>query len=172
MAKKKNDLKPVSRSEVDLLVAMMDSTTKTWMGNLKDVSETEFKWQAVKKGHSIGMVLLHCVIAEYWWIQCVSKGNEPDMKFIEGLGYKKMDIANGVYGVPIKKPKAWYIKQMKDIRKKTKASLKGMKSSHVGEGRGEQYSLRWVLHHLVEHEAYHAGQFTLLRELYKNRKKR
>ena len=151
---------------------MMDSTTKSWKGNLKGISETEFKWQALKGGHSIGMVILHCAMAEYWWIQCVVLGNEIDMKVVNALGYERMDIANGVYGTPLRKPKAWYLKQMTDVRRKTKAALKGLKPSHTGTGRGNEYTLRWVLHHLVEHEAYHFGQMVLLRELYKNRKKR
>ena len=110
-------------------------------------------------------------MAEYWWIQSVTLGKDVDMKFINDLGYKKMDIANGIYGPPFKKPKAWYLKQMTDIRRKTKAAMKGLKSSHVGVGReGDTFTLRWVLHHLVEHEAYHSGQMTLLRELYRKRR--
>jgi len=172
MPAKTYDIKPKGRSEVDLLVALMDATTKTWMDNLKDVTDKEFKWQAIKGGHSIGMVVLHMVMAEYWWIQGVVLGQEVDMKFISSLGYDKMDIRNGVYGTPIKQPKEWYLKQMKAIRRKTKAAVKGLKPSHMGEGRGNKYSLRWVLHHLIEHEAYHAGQFVLLQELYKNTRKR
>ena len=171
MAKKKHDIKVKSRSEVDLLVAMMDATTKSWKDDLRGISDTEFRWQAKKGAHSIAMIILHCAMAEYWWIQSVTLGKDVDMKFINGLGYKKMDIANGIYGPPFKKPKAWYLKQMTDIRRKTKAAMKGLKSSHVGVGReGDTFTLRWVLHHLVEHEAYHSGQMTLLRELYRKRR--
>lgn len=169
---KKHDIKPASRSEVDLLIAMMDATTKSWKSDLHGISEAEFKWQALKGGHSIGMIVLHCVIAEYWWIQCVVLGKKIDMKYINGLGYERMDIANGVYGTPFKKPKAWYIKKTTDVRRMTKAALKGLKPSHTGVGRGDSYTLRWVLHHLVEHEAYHSGQMTLLRELRMKQKKR
>lgn len=171
MAKNKYDIRPASRSEVDLLVAMMDATTKSWKDDLRGISEREFRWQAKKGGHSIAMMVLHCVIAEHWWIHAVIGGNDIDMRFINGLGYKKMDISNCVYGTPFKKPKAWYLKQMTDIRRKTKAAMKGLKSSHVGVGRdGSTFTLRWVLHHLVEHEAYHSGQMTLLRELYRKRR--
>ena len=173
MAKKKHDIKPSGKSEVSLLLAMMDATTKSWKDELRGISESEFKWQALKGGHSIGMIVLHCAMAEYWWIHGVAKGKKVDMKFIHSLGYKRMDIANGVYGTPLRKPKAWYLKQITDVRKKTKVSVKRLKATHVGVGRGDQeYSLRWILHHLVEHEAYHHGQMVLLRELYKNRKKR
>ncbi|MCH7905510.1 MAG: DUF664 domain-containing protein [Armatimonadetes bacterium] len=170
MAKKKYDIKPASRSEVALLVAMMDATTKSWKDDLRGISEKEFRWQAKKGAHSIAMMILHCVMAEYWWIQSVTLGKDMDMKFINGLGYKRMDIANGIYGTPLKKPKAWYLKQMTDIRRKTKKAMKGLKPSHTGIGRGNEFTLRWVLHHLVEHEAYHSGQMTLLRELYRKRR--
>ena len=170
MAKNLYDIKPSSKSEVALLVAMMDATTKSWKDDLRGISEKEFRWQAKKGGHSIAMMILHCVIAECWWIQSVTLGKDMDMKFINALGYKRMDIANGVWGTPLKKPKAWYLKQMTDIRKKTKKSMRGLKPSHTGDGRGKTFTLRWVLHHLVEHEAYHSGQMTLLRELYRKRR--
>lgn len=171
MAKKKHDIKVKSRSEVDLLVAMMNATTKSWKDELRGISDTEFRWQAKKGAHSIAMIILHCVMAEHWWIQNVTLGKDLDMNVFNDLGYKRMDIANGIYGPPLKKPKAWYLKQMTDIRRKTKAAMKGLKSSHVGVGReGNTFTLRWVLHHLVEHEAYHSGQMTLLRELYKKRR--
>ena len=173
MAQKKYDIKPSSKSEVALLLAMMGSTTKMWRGELRGMADAELRWQAAKGGHSIGMIILHCAIAEYWWIQGVAKGKKIDMKFINGLGYKRMDIANGVYGTPLRKPKAWYLKQMTDIRKRTKTALRGLKPAHIGVGRGgSKFTLRWILHHLIEHEAYHGGQMVLLRELYKKRKKR
>ena len=159
-----------ARAETRALLEMLDSTSAMGRAELRGVSDEELRWQATKGGHSIGMILLHIADVEYWWVQVVALGWPQDQALHDKLLSRETNQYAGAWPKPPVRRKAWFLKQCDEVRAVTKRELVGLDASkHKGRIGEREYSLRWILHHLIEHEAYHLGQAVLLRELYKKK---
>lgn len=72
--------------------------------------------------------------------------------------------------MPPKKPLSWYLEQHRAIRERTHEIVRNLTTlEHVGVYGKREFTLRWLLHHIISHEAYHGGQAVLLASLYKKR---
>ena len=67
------------------------------------------------------------------------------------------------------KPLAWYLEMLTETRTDMIELLKTGPSATTMFKRSDnfQFSLRWMLAHLVEHDSYHGGQAVLIHEAYK-----
>ena len=120
--------------------------------------------------HATGALTLHIGEAEWWWIQCVVSGHEltdadrqapywdvlEDPESFESKGYTA----------------EFCLQEIDKIRILTKESLASFKDNDLERifsfERGDkthEHSLRWILHHLIDHEAQHKGQIMLLKRL-------
>ncbi len=160
------DLAPESRDELTLLLAMMDWTSGEIRDLLKDASDDDLQWKDPNVGRSIGMILLHLADAEYWWIQSVALGKSTDQAMHDRFLSSELDQMGGKWPDAPIESKAWYLAGPDEIRKLTKESLQGVDPATTIGKRGErEFSLRWIMHHLIEHEAYHMGQIQMLLEM-------
>ncbi len=162
------DVAPGQRDETTVLLAMLDSTSAFWKRELRGLKHEELRWTAREGAHSIGTVLLHIAIVEHWWIHVVAMGRPEDKGIAARCLNDETDQGRGVWPAPPNKPKAWFFKQCADVRAATYGELQGLDATkHRGRYGKREFTLRWILHHLIEHEAYHAGQMLLLRDLYR-----
>ena len=169
MAGKHYDIEPSSRGELDLLLAMLNATTKMWRTELRGATDSEMRWQPAKNAHSIAMILLHIADCEDAWIQWVGLRKPMDMEIRKRMMSQEVDQYAAMWPRAPKRSKAWFLKQPAEMRKRTLADLKGLSANHLGKRGDNSYTLRWIIHRLIEHEAYHGGQMVLLRELYNKR---
>jgi uncharacterized damage-inducible protein DinB len=120
--------------------------------------------------HSIGALVMHIGEAEWWWMQCNVAGHQLTE-----------EDRNAPYWDVLEDPEAFAqhgytpefcLLELDKIRNQTRDVLfsygdKDLERIITVERRGEafEYSLRWILHHLIDHEAQHKGQILMLKRL-------
>jgi uncharacterized damage-inducible protein DinB len=120
--------------------------------------------------HSIGGLVLHIGEAEWFWIQMVVGGHqltEEDRK------QPYWDVLEDVEVVARSGYTAEFcLREIEMIRNQTRDVLftyndKDLERIITFERKGKttEYSLRWILHHLIDHEAQHKGQIFMLKRL-------
>jgi uncharacterized damage-inducible protein DinB len=120
--------------------------------------------------HSIGGLVLHIGEAEWFWMQMVVSGHaltEEDKKA------PYWDILDNVDAVARNGYTTEFcLQEIEKIRNQTRDVLfsyndKDLERVISFERRGEttEYTLRWILHRLIDHESQHKGQIFMLKRL-------
>lgn len=172
MAIQREDVQPVEGMEpqVGLLMAMLDATTLEWREELGDVSEEAVVWQPFPNGHSIGALILHIADVEAFWLYQVAAGKTRSQEELEEL----LSEATQQYAVhwpePPHKPLNWYYAQHDAIRERTRQTAREWSDpERLSQRKNYEFTLRWLLHHVIIHEAYHGGQAVLLALMHASR---
>lgn len=134
------------------------------------LSNDEIARRVLPEAHSIGALVLHIGEAEWWWMQCNISGHElteddrrqPFWDVLVDTG----DFARHGYSAQ------YCLGVLDDIRQQTRRLLASFTEDdldrlfrYTRDGRAIEVSLRWVLHHLIDHEAQHKGQILMLKRL-------
>lgn len=132
----------------------------------------QLAWHPNEKVESIGTVLLHIAAVECSWIG-------------EDIMRRPMDdewkIAFPIrFGIPQIKdqPLEYYLKTLDVVREQTKADLKSLEDEDLDRlitpldpgdpSNTSQFSMEWILYHVVDHEAHHKGQIAVMKRLLPN----
>jgi uncharacterized damage-inducible protein DinB len=173
--------------QIGLFVAQMDDQNRRLLEDLKDITPAELEWQSAPGMNTIGMLLAHIAIVEVWWIHVgpLAKGSteaaaEP-LPGIIGMGFKDDGLPiERAGGVPAQnlagKDLAFYAEALEKARKFTKEVTISMTDDDLDrtgslkrrDGSTGTYTVRWVLYHLLEHEAAHYGQVGFIRHQYRD----
>ena len=98
----------------------------------------------------VGKIMLHIADCEKYWLHFVVRHE------IEEWSY--YDLVNHPSKPAIKEV-------LEDVRKKTLAYLDSLDESDLDveykTPRGELFSLRWIIWHVLEHEIHHRGELSL-----------
>jgi uncharacterized damage-inducible protein DinB len=168
------DIAPIDglNAQVGLQLAMLEETTCEWRDELGRVSQEAVLWQPIPNGHSIGALLLHIADVEAYWLHEIAAGHVRSEEELKTLLSEETQQYKMQWPAPPKKPLAWYFAQHGAIRERTREIVRKLDApEHCGKGsRNRAFTLRWLLHHVNTHEAYHGGQAVLLSLLYKSRK--
>jgi uncharacterized damage-inducible protein DinB len=120
--------------------------------------------------HSIGGLVLHIGEAEWFFMQMVVSGHELTEEDKNAPYWDVLDdldrVARNGYTAE------FCLKEIEKIRNQTRDVLfsyndKDLERIITFERRGEstEYNLRFILHHLIDHEAQHKGQIFMLKRL-------
>ena len=137
---------------------------------IADMSDEQIGHRAVDGAHPIGALALHIGEAEWWWIQCVVAGHKLTE---EDRRVSHWDVLDDPDGFALKGYSAQYCLDALDaISERTRTHLALFKDddldrlfSYERRGKAVEVSLRWILHHLIDHEAQHKGQILMLKRL-------
>ncbi len=125
---------------------------------------------AIAGAHSIGALVLHIGEAEWWWMQCIVSGHkltaeDRSAPFWDVLKNPELFDGKGYSA-------EFCLDEASKIRRQTRELLArftddDLERIFTSERRGVTYdhSLRWILHHLIDHEAQHKGQILMLKRL-------
>jgi len=142
---------------------MLEDGTREWRGELGEVSEEAIVWQPVPNGHSIGGILIHIARAEMRWFHEVVRGISPTPEDRDLLMWESLRPHLGEWPAPPRRPLCWYLDVHDRIRARSLDLLAGLTDpAEEFAWRDDRVTLRWVLHHVICHEAYHGGQAVLL----------
>jgi uncharacterized damage-inducible protein DinB len=120
---------------------------------------------------TIGTLLMHIAGVEWSWIIADIEGKEipfEKWKYAYPLS-KDVDIPQLV-GKGLK----FYLDILEEVRNEVYEKLKKFKDDdldRIVEIEGKKFSIEWILYHVIEHEAAHIGQISLLKRLYKIKNK-
>lgn len=165
MPKKNFDVKPVDGTDqqIGLLLSMLDDGTREWRAEFGKVSEEAVIWQHFPNGHSIGTLILHIADAEAFWLYEVAGGYSRSQAEQERLLSDALDQYKIQWPKPPKRSLLWYFQQHDKIRARTRKTVLALNDpEHIGRYKEKKFTLRWMLHHVITHEAYHGGQAVLL----------
>ena len=116
---------------------------------------------------TIGTLLLHIAGVEWSWIVADIEGKE--------IPYEKWKHAYALsedVNIPqlVGKGVEFYLNRLKEVRNEVYEKLKEFTDddlNRIVEIEGKKFSIEWILYHVIEHEAMHLGQISLLKRLYK-----
>lgn len=119
--------------------------------------------------HSIAQLILHCGEAEWWWIQCVVNGGGVDDELESTVFW---DVLEEDHDPVTHLSAAECIAEIDRISGLTRELLANFSDEDLDKyfekelpTRKIDKSLRWILHHLIDHEAQHKGQILMLKRL-------
>jgi uncharacterized damage-inducible protein DinB len=137
---------------------------------VKNLSDDVIGRPAFLGAHSIGGLVLHIGEAEWFFMQMVVSGHQ----LTEEDGKQPYwDVLDDVERVAREGFTAEFcLKEIEMIRNQTRDVLfsyndKDLERIITFERNGEttEYNLRWILHHLIDHESQHKGQIFMLKRL-------
>ncbi len=153
--------------QVGLLLAVLDDVTSEWREELGEVGEEAVLWQPFPGGHSIGALILHIADVEAHWLHEVGAGQPRPAEEVSRLLSNETDQYKVEWPNPPAQPLAWYFAQQDDVRVRTKRLIAEINDlEHIGQEGDESFTLRYLLNHVISHEAYHGGQAVLLSVLF------
>jgi uncharacterized damage-inducible protein DinB len=170
MLRRTLDSIPQFSKDVGFYLSGMEEVRAQLHEAVEGMSADQIGRRVVTGSHSIAALVLHIGEAEWYWMQCVISGNEVSDQ-----------IRNSAYWDALEDPASFSQKnysaefclnEIKKIRQQTYETLSAFEDSQLDhvftfERRREtqELSLRWILHHLIDHEAQHKGQILLLKRL-------
>ena len=171
-------LTPVSgiAKEIGFYLSGLQEVREQLRETVEDLSNEEISAKVLPNTHSIGQLILHCGEAEWWWIQCVVAGkNLGD----EAKKKAHWDILLDEDFVSKNYSAQYCLETIDDISNLTLETLKNFPNEDLGryfgwdknDGTRIEKTLRWILHHLIDHEAQHKGQILMLKRLLKENNK-
>ncbi len=134
------------------------------------MADEQIRRPAIPNTNSIGALVLHIGEAEWYWMQCMLMGAEISDE-IRSAPY--WDVLLDPEGFAAKRFSAEFcLNEIAKIREQTRETLAAFNDADLErlfsmESGGEKAdrSLRWILHHLIVHEAQHKGQILMLKRL-------
>ena len=162
---------PGLTSAIGYYVSAMDEVREQLHEAIAGLTDEQLGLRAVAGAHSIGALALHIGEAEWWWMRCVIGGHEltdEDRRqpFWDAL-LQPEEFARKGYSAE------FCLDVIEGLRRQTRELLASFNDEdldriyiHARPGRETiEVSLRWVLHHLADHEAQHKGQILMLKRL-------
>jgi uncharacterized damage-inducible protein DinB len=168
------DAKPLPgyQEPYGLLCSILQDGTNEWRLELDpNLSEDAVVWQPHPDTHSIGGVILHIVGVEIFWLERFVLGLPTDPEERKLVMAEEIDQDEWHWPEPHRKPISWYFELHDRIRARTLESIKKWPAPDFAIGDDDRQSTpRWVLGHVIQHEAYHGGQAVLLNRLWQLRR--
>jgi len=170
------DIPPVSEMEPQLgmLLSMLDEGTREWRGEFEELGELSTEaitWQPFSDSHSIGGLLLHIMEVEAFWIHEIAQKKSLTEDELNALVADLTNVDDVKWRTPPAESMVWYWDQFEQVRVRSREIIQNFTDPHLLcalPSLNREYSLRWILHHVVAHEAYHGGQAVFLGLLHKN----
>jgi len=155
---------------IGFYLAGMEEVRAQLRETITGMTDEQICRRAVPGAHSIGALVLHIGEAEWWWIQSNITGHKLTD---EDRRAPYWDVLKDPEGFASKGYSADFcLQQIDRIREQTRSTLASLGDADLErifsfERRGQTHeqSLRWILHHLIDHEAQHKGQILMLKRL-------
>jgi uncharacterized damage-inducible protein DinB len=160
--------------QVGRYVAQMNEVRADLTQMLEGLTIEQIDWHPDENTESIGTMLLHIDAVEWSWIFEDIFG-KPDTEYPSEWS-EAMPIRLGVPQVQGRQFR-WYLDKLNTTRERTLEVLRGFTDEDlkrlVGESeprpgqekRSYLFTIDWIIWHIIDHEAWHAGQIELLKRL-------
>jgi uncharacterized damage-inducible protein DinB len=153
---------PYAADERTMLVAFLDYYRETMIAKLEGLTEEQARWKPAETANSLIGMVQHLAYVEQWWFRTCFAG-EPDEPIPGSEEDPDID-----FKVPedrtIEDVAAFYRSQYARANEIVKAAPSLDDFSAV-DARGKPKTLRWILVHMIEETARHAGHADITREL-------
>lgn len=148
----------------------MEEVRSQLVAAVKDIPDDMIGKPAFLGAHSIGGLVLHIGEAEWFWMQMVVAGHQLTEEDEKAPCWDILDDVGAVARQGF--TAAFCLQEVEKIRNQTRDVLysyndKDLERIIIYERHGKptEHNLRWILHHLIDHEAQHKGQILMLKRL-------
>lgn len=165
---------PDLHPRIAMLLAQMQDVRGDLLAQAERWDDSELDRPVVPGFMNPGALLLHIAEAESWWTRIVLAGQgEGDPPSLPADALQPFVLDEEGEPVAGERPLVDYLGVLETTRNFTRDLLAGLDAESLGteyafraqDGQDYAFTLEWVLHHLVEHEAHHRGQLALMRRL-------
>ena len=169
----------VKSKVVGLFLWQLDDQSRSLLEDTRGATPEELAWQASPGMNTIGMLLAHIAVVEASWIGRALHG-------LNDLAAGVLPIGRTETGVPLPEgaaPPAFLngkdlaffddllarsrAHTQREVSHLTDADLDRRFRRRYPDGAEYEYSVGWMLYHILEHEAGHYYQINLLRHQYR-----
>jgi len=157
-------LAPTTADELTTLQGMLDMQRSILLWKLDDVSEEDARRPLVKSGTSLLGVVKHMAWVEQWWFVEFIGGGSPDYPWSDDDPDADFRIGDGETIASISELYAASVASANEVIANAE-SLDVTGSLDSDDPDRRRRSLRWVLVHMIEETARHAGHLDIIREL-------
>ena len=168
----KRTLKPLEgfSREIGFYLSAWEKTRAELREIAADLSNAELAQRLTPEAHQIGALILHLGESEAGWIHAIIAGkelNEEEKRFVHWCDTTETDFAAKGYDARdcIEKIDKISERSREILREFTDDDLERLFPYKRSSGERVEVSLRWVLHHLIDHEANHKGQISMTKRL-------
>jgi uncharacterized damage-inducible protein DinB len=155
---------------IGLYLSGMDEVSAQVRGVVSDLSAADIGRRLLPETHSIGALVLHIGEAEWFWGQCVLSDGQITDEIRSAPCWDALKdrerVADRGYSAE------FCLNEVARIRAQTRTVLAAHDDadleriySYEWSGKTREQSMRWILHHLIDHEAQHKGQILMLKRL-------
>ena len=158
------------KNQIDLLLYMLDDIRKDTLRGVNGLTKEQLFQAPIEGEASIGSYLMHLGECDLFWLYVISGEEQPE------------DLKKRVYSdvwfdceheksAPPKEaidPKE-YVEAITAARERLRNYVQSLADENLEEtihrtfSWGERnYSKKWIIYHLIEHEAHHRGQMFML----------
>ncbi len=146
------------------LYAMLQKVREKLLKRIDGLTKKELDYTPDEKSvETIGTLLLHIAAVEWSWIFEDMDGLEMDYEKWKHAFSLREDIPQ-IKGQGLQ----FYIEQLAEVREEVLKRLSDMTDSqlsHLVELNQAVVSIEWILFHIIEHEAMHIGQISMLKRM-------
>lgn len=144
----------------EMLLAMLDKNRAIMVWKLEGLTREEVTRPVVTSGTSLLGMVKHLAFVERWWFDDFFAGNEVEYPWTEGDPDADFRIEDDE---TIDDIIALYTEAI--ARSTEIAADAQMDDLSVRERNGDRFALRWIVAHMIEETARHAGHADITREL-------
>lgn len=150
--------------ELATLVAAWTDGTREWLAEAGEISDQAVIQPCGANNISIGALMLHIIDCDEGWFSSMFGVKLAQPSPASELG-RAVDVDGRKFPTPPAWPFAKYVEIMQETRAELVAGLAGIRADQTFTSqRGNVFTARWVIAHLVQHDSYHGGQIVLLNE--------
>ncbi len=157
--------------QIARFVAMFDNNRERLLYKLKDVTDEILDFTPDEKTvETIGTLLYHIAAVEHDWIFYDIDKQEIDEERWKYAFATRSDDIDQLKGKGLQ----FYLDALQEVRDKIFNRFKKFSDNDLKrsiESEGKTFTIEWILFHLLNHEAVHIGQISLLKRLYRLREK-
>jgi hypothetical protein len=168
--------------EAGSFLAQLDDLSARMFADLRGLTSADLAFQLRPGTNTIGMLLVHCAGAEVHWLLTATTGtgDEPVRRAL-GIGPDDDGMPLSGKGRPPAHLRGWTLADYRRLhdraRRFTRRALARMSPADVSRGKArlrwngdkQVMNARWILYHVLEHQAGHYGQMLLLRHVLRAR---
>lgn len=167
----------------DFALAMLEGGGRLLRRHVEGLETADLEWQAEPGSNTIGMLLAHLAVVEAYWVHVVPGGivgdalQDAEVRRRIGLGLFEDGLPlapDGEHPAPLR---GWSPERYLDLLTRTRDGalevLRTWEDATLGETAavdGRTVTRTWILHRLVEHQAWHGGQIAQIRGLRERRR--
>jgi uncharacterized damage-inducible protein DinB len=148
----------------------MEEVRSQVVAAVKAIPDEQIGKPAFLGAHSIGGLVLHIGEAEWFWIQMVVSGHQLTEEDKKAPYWDILDDVEAVARNGF--TTEFCLQEVEKIRNQTRDVLFSFNDKDLDriihyerQDKPTEHNLRWILHHLVDHEAQHKGQILMLKRI-------